>query len=193
MMNDTNFSVDIHAACKVLQQGGIILYPTDTVWGIGCDATNEDAVKKVLELKKRTEAKSLIVLLDSVAKLPYYVEDIPPIAYDLIETATEPLTVVYSKARNLATNVIAEDGSVAIRITMEAFSAQLCNRFRKPLVSTSANFSGEPAPSTFKEISPDLKQGVDYIVKYGQENCQKHKPSSIIKLGEGGLIQILRN
>jgi len=183
---------DIKKAFEVLISGGLILYPTDTIWGIGCDATNEDAVKKVYELKKRTDSKALITLLDSPAKLNYYLDDVPDLAWDLIELSDKPLTIIYDNARNVAPNLIAEDGSLAIRITKEKFSYELCKRFRKALVSTSANISGNNSPANFNEISEEIKNGVDYIVKYRQDDVSKAKASSIIKLGKTGEIKIIR-
>ncbi|GAB6007935.1 L-threonylcarbamoyladenylate synthase [Dysgonomonas reticulitermitis] len=183
---------DIKKAFDTLVAGGLILYPTDTIWGIGCDATNEDAVRRVYELKKRTDSKALITLLDSPAKLNFYIEDVPDVAWDLIELADKPLTIIYDKARNVASNLIAEDGSLAIRITKETFSQGLCNRFRKALVSTSANISGEPSPTNFSEISDEIKNSVDYIVQYRQDDTAKAKASSIIKLGKSGEIKIIR-
>lgn len=183
---------DIQKACEVLQAGGLILYPTDTIWGIGCDATNEEAVRKVYELKKRTDNKAMLVLTDSTAKLNMYVSDIPDIAWDLIDVADKPLTIIYSKAKNLATNLLGEDGSVGIRVTSEEFSYKLCERYRRPLVSTSANVSGEPSPANFSEVSETIRNGVDYIVGYRQDDTSKAKPSNIIKLGEGGVIQVIR-
>ena len=172
--------------------GGLILYPTDTIWGIGCDATNEEAVRKVYALKRRSDHKAMLLLMDSSAKLNYYVQEVPDVAWDLIELADSPLTVIYSGARNLAPNLLAEDGSVGIRITQEEFSHKLCERFRKPLVSTSANVSGAPSPANFSEISETIKSGVDYIVRYRQEDLSKAAPSHIIKLGAGGLVKIIR-
>lgn len=186
-MND-----DLKKACEVMATGGLILYPTDTIWGIGCDATNEEAVRRVYELKRRSDHKAMLVLLDSEAKLNGYVSNVPNIAWDLIEVADEPLTIIYSDAKNLAPSLVGEDGSVGIRITREAFSRQLCERFRKPVVSTSANISGEPSPASFSEISEEVKKGVDYIVEYRQDDQTKAKPSSIIKLGDGGLVQVIR-
>lgn len=183
---------DIKKACEVLRAGGLILYPTDTIWGIGCDATNEEAVKKVYELKKRSDNKAMLVLTDSPVKLETYVSEIPDIAWDLIEVADKPLTIIYSNAKNLAKNLLGEDGSVGIRVTNEEFSRKLCESFRKPLVSTSANVSGEPSPTNFSEISEEVKNGVDYIVGYRQDDMQKASPSNIIKLGAGGLVQIIR-
>ncbi len=172
--------------------GGLILYPTDTIWGIGCDATNEEAVRRVYELKRRSDHKAMLLLMDSSAKLNYYVQEVPDVAWDLIELADSPLTVIYNGARNVAPNLLAEDGSVGIRITQEEFSHKLCERFRKPLVSTSANVSGEPSPANFSEISATIKAGVDYIVRYRQDDLSKAAPSHIIKLGAGGLVKIIR-
>lgn len=183
---------DIKKAFDVLVAGGLILYPTDTIWGIGCDATNEEAVRRVYELKKRTDSKALIVMLDSTAKLNYYVEDVPDIALDLIELADKPLTIIYDGARNVAPNLLADDGSLAIRVTNEKFSQALCQRFRKALVSTSANISGEPAPANFSEISEEIKNGVDYIVNYRREDMIKTKASGIIKLGRTGEVKVIR-
>ena len=183
---------DIKKACEVMAVGGLILYPTDTIWGIGCDATNEEAVRRVYELKRRSDHKAMLLLMDSSAKLNYYVQEVPDVAWDLIELADSPLTVIYSGARNVAPNLLAEDGSVGIRITQEEFSHKLCERFRKPLVSTSANVSGEPSPANFSEISATIKAGVDYIVRYRQDDLSKAAPSHIIKLGAGGLVKIIR-
>lgn len=183
---------EIKKACEVLQKGGVILYPTDTVWGIGCDATNEEAVKRVYEIKRRADSKAMLVLVDSDVKVDFYVKDVPEVAWDLIQYATKPLTVIYDDARNLASNLIGEDGSVGIRVTSEEFSKQLCYRFRKAIVSTSANISGEPSPASFGEIQDEIKQAVDYIVEYRQDEPAGAKPSSILKLGRGGVIKIIR-
>lgn len=183
---------DIEKACEIMYNGGIILYPTDTIWGIGCDATNPEAVKRVYEIKRRTDSKALITLVDSPAKVNSYVQDMPDVAWDLIELTTKPLTIIYDKARNLAENLLAEDGSAGIRVTDEPFSKDLCFRFKKPVVSTSANISGEPSPQNFSEISDEIKSAVDYIVRYRQEEKTKASPSSIIKLGNKGEIKIIR-
>ncbi len=183
---------DLKQALEVLRNGGIILYPTDTIWGIGCDATNVDAVKRIYELKKRADSKSMLVLLDNTAKLAAFVNDIPEVAYDMAELTTKPLTIIYDDAKNLAANLIAEDGSVGIRITEEEFSKQLCARFKKPIVSTSANVSGEPSPLHFGEISDMIKEGVDYVVKFRQEETQNPASSSIIKIGKDCAIKIIR-
>ena len=175
-----------------MREGGVILYPTDTIWGIGCDATNEDAVRRVYEIKQRQDSKAMLVLVDSSVKVDFYVQDVPEVAWDLIDLADEPLTIIYSGARNLAANLLAEDGSVGIRVTNEDFSKRLCQQFRKAVVSTSANISGQPSPRNFSEISEEVKSAVDYIVGYRQEEMSNPKPSSIIKLDKGGVIKIIR-
>lgn len=183
---------DIKKALEVLKNGGIILYPTDTIWGIGCDATNEIAVAKIYKIKKREDTKSMLVLMENPALLERYVSEVPEIAWDLVEVATTPLTVIYPNAKNLAKNLVAEDGSVGIRFTKETFTMQLLQRFRRPLVSTSANISGEKSPAFFDEISEEIKSQVDYVVEYRQNDTIPSKPSSIIKLGAGGQIDIIR-
>ena len=183
---------DVKKACEVMQKGGIILYPTDTIWGIGCDATNAEAVKRVYDIKKRADSKAMLVLVDSSVKVDFYVRDVPAVAWDLIDYATKPLTIIYDGARNLAENLLAEDGSVGIRVTGEAFSKELCFRFRKAIVSTSANISGQPSPANFSEISEEIKQAVDYIVGDRQDEVGHPKPSGIIKLGKGGEVKIIR-
>lgn len=175
-----------------MREGGVILYPTDTIWGIGCDATNEDAVRRVYEIKQRQDSKAMLVLVDSSVKVDFYVRDVPEVAWDLIDLADKPLTIIYSEARNLAANLLAEDGSVGIRVTNEDFSKRLCQQFRKAIVSTSANISGQPSPKNFSEISEEVKSAVDYIVGYRQEEMSNPKPSSIIKLDKGGVIKIIR-
>ena len=175
-----------------MREGGVILYPTDTIWGIGCDATNEDAVRRVYEIKQRQDSQAMLVLVDSSVKVDFYVRDVPEVAWDLIELADKPLTIIYSGARNLAANLLAEDGSVGIRVTNEDFSKRLCQQFRKAIVSTSANISGQPSPKNFSEISEEVKSAVDYIVGYRQEEMSNPKPSSIIKLDKGGVIKIIR-
>lgn len=175
-----------------MREGGVILYPTDTIWGIGCDATNEDAVRRVYEIKQRQDSKAMLVLVDSSVKVDFYVRDVPEVAWDLIDLADKPLTIIYSGARNLAANLLAEDGSVGIRVTNEDFSKRLCQQLRKAIVSTSANISGQPSPKNFSEISEEVKSAVDYIVGYRQEEMSNPKPSSIIKLDKGGVIKIIR-
>ncbi len=191
-MNAMNFGEEIKRAKEVLIKGGVILYPTDTIWGIGCDATNPEAVRRVYEIKRRAESKALLVLVDSAAKVQYYVEEMPDIAWDLIDMAEKPLTVIYDKGRNLAPNLLAEDGSIGIRVTREAFSHGLCESFHKAIVSTSANLAGEPSPQTFAQISDEIRQAVDYIVGCRQDETEPASPSSIVKLGQGGLIKVIR-
>lgn len=175
-----------------MNEGGIILYPTDTIWGIGCDATNEEAVRRVYEIKQRSDSKALLVLVDTSVKVDFYVQDVPNVAWDLIELAEKPLTIIYSGARNLAPNLLAEDGSVGIRVTNEEFSQRLCRQFRKAIVSTSANISGQPSPANFSEISDEIKSKVDYIVGYRQDDMGHPKPSGIIKMDKNGVFKIIR-
>ena len=183
---------DLLRAVEVMQQGGIILYPTDTVWGIGCDAKNEEAVKKIYRLKHRKDSKSMLCLLDSSAKLQGYVGEVPDLALDLIEMSEEPLTIIYDGAKNIAHNLIADDGSLGIRITKESFSKALCERMHGPVVSTSANISGMPAARNFSEISQEILQGVDYVVQFRQDDRSLPSPSHIIKLSQGNLIKVIR-
>ena len=183
---------EVEKALEVVKAGGIILYPTDTIWGIGCDATNEEAVQKIMALKGRSASKSLIVLVDNDTKLASYVREIPDVAYDLIEYAENPLTIVYSNAKNLAPGVINEDGSVGIRVVKHNFCQQLIQRFRLPIVSTSANISGEPAPKNFSEVSQEIIDGVDYVVNLEQEVSEEKTPSTIMKLSPDGLFTFIR-
>lgn len=183
---------DIKKAVEVMRQGGVILYPTDTIWGIGCDATNEEAVKKVYEIKRRADSKAMICLVDTPDRVQRYVREIPAVAWDLMELAEKPLTIIFDGAKNLAPNLLAEDGSVGIRVTREEVSNQLCYRFQKPVVSTSANISGEPSAACFAEISDEIKNAVDYIMQSRQKETRKCQSSSIIKLGVDGEVQIIR-
>lgn len=189
---EMDFSSEIKHTIEVLRAGGVILYPTDTVWGLGCDATNEAAVKRIYEIKKRSDAKSMLVLVDSMVRVQPYIDEVPDIAWDLTDLAEKPLTVIYPGARNLAKNLVAEDNSIGIRITKEQFSKALCERFRKPIVSSSANISGEPTPRNFAEISEEVKSAVDYVVRFRQEETKLPAPSSIIKLDKGNLFKIIR-
>jgi L-threonylcarbamoyladenylate synthase len=183
---------EINKAFEVLKAGGLILYPTDTIWGIGCDATNEGSVDRIFKLKGRSEEKSLIILLDTDSKLQSYVKEVPDIAYDLIEYAENPLTIIYSGAKNLAQNAIASDGSIGIRIVKHSFCEQLISRFRKPVISTSANLSGQPAPASFREINEEIIQGVDHVVNLEQDDYSMKKPSTIMKLESGGRFSFIR-
>jgi L-threonylcarbamoyladenylate synthase len=183
---------EVNKALRIIQEGGIILYPTDTIWGIGCDATNAEAVKRIFDLKQRDEAKSMIILLDNDSKLPAYVQDIPDVAYDLFEYAENPLTLILSKAKNLAPNIIADDGSIGIRIVKHTFCEQLIQRLRKPLVSTSANISGEASPKNFNQISQAIIEGVDYVVNLEQDTLTEKQPSTIMKLETDGRFSFIR-
>lgn len=190
--SESVFRDDIREAVRVMQSGGVILYPTDTIWGIGCDACNENAVRRVFEIKRRAEAKSVISLVDSEVKVEFYVRSVPDVAWQLWECSDEPLTLVLDGARNLASGVIASDGSVALRVTREAFSRQLCMRMKRAIVSTSANIAGEPAPRCFSEISPEILQAVDYVCLSRRDEAPRQTPSHIIKIGPTGEVKIIR-
>lgn len=192
IMTQKEIAEDIQKAVETLRSGGLILYPTDTIWGIGCDAGNSKAVERVYQLKRRADSKALICLVDSANRLQKYVFRVPDVAWDLIEYATKPLTLILDEACNLAPQLIAEDGSVGLRVTQERISHELCYRFQKAVVSTSANISGEPSPANFTEISPEIIAGVDYVMKSRQNDLSKATPSQIIKLGLDGRVQIIR-
>ena len=183
---------DIVQCLKTLSAGGLILYPTDTVWGIGCDATNADAIKKVYQLKQRDDSKAMIVLIDSADHLDHYVVDVPMIARELIDVAVKPLTIIYEGAYNLAPNVLGDQDSVGIRIPNDEFCHRLCERFGKPIVSTSANVSGHPTAKTFADIDTSIVQGVDYAVQYRRDDTSRHQPSNIILLSRDGTFKIIR-
>ena len=199
---------DLEEAVRVLRAGGVIVYPTDTVWGIGCDATNEEAVRRVYALKRRADSKSMLVLLDAPGKLQGYVEEVPEMAWELLECTAplqlplqggrentesiRPLTIIYPRGKNLAKSLLAEDGSVGIRITREPFSKALCERLRRPIVSTSANISGEPAAKTFRQISEEVLEQADYVCLYRRDDEEEKAPSSIIKVGLHNEIEIIR-
>ena len=183
---------DIKKAIEVMRKGGIILYPTDTVWGIGCDATNAEAVAKVYALKRRDDSKALICLVDSDNRLQRYVRNVPDVAWQLIEAVEKPTTLILDGAVNLAPNLIAEDGSIGIRITKEPFSHELCYRFQKAIVSTSANVSGEPAAQNYRDISQEILDGVDYVCESRRQEHKPHNPSSIIKLAADGEVKVIR-
>ena len=187
---------DIRQAIETMRKGGVILYPTDTVWGIGCDATNVDAVKRVYAIKQRDDSKALICLVDSDARMQRYFRNVPDVAWQLIDSMKEsdakPTTLILDGAINLAENLIAEDGSVGIRITNEPFSKELCYRFQKAIVSTSANISGEPAAQNYCDIDPRIIEAVDYVCWSRRQEHKPHTPSSIIKLKENGEVMIIR-
>lgn len=183
---------EVAKALKVIQEGGIILYPTDTIWGIGCDAGNTEAVKKIFQLKQRDEAKSMIILLDSDHKLESYINEVPSIAYDLIEYAENPLTLVMPGAKNVSPTLIAADGSLGVRVAKHDFCQQLIQRLRKPLVSTSANVSGRPSPQYFSQVDQEIIDGVDYVVDLEQHDKEIKNPSTIMRLQPDGRFEFLR-
>ena len=183
---------DIAEAVRVMRAGGVILYPTDTVWGIGCDATNAEAVAKVYAIKKRAESKAMICLVDSDNRIQRYVRNIPEVAWDVMTMSEKPTTVILDGADGLAENLIAEDGSIAVRITQEPFSKTLCFRMQKPIVSTSANISGQPAAQNYCDIAPELLEAVDYVCWTRRQEHKPHQPSSIIRLRQDGEVTIIR-
>lgn len=187
-----DFKEDLNNALKVLYEGGVILYPTDTIWGLGCDATSREAVENIFRIKKRSEGQSLIILVNSLTMLERYVSQVPETAYNIIEVTDKPITLIYPAGKNLAPGVCAEDGSIGIRVCSEAFCNELIGRFRKPVVSTSANISNKPSPSNFSEIDDSIIRSADYVVKYRQEDTAKYPPSSIIRLENNGTIKIIR-
>lgn len=185
---------DLHQALTVLRGGGVILYPTDTVWGIGCDATNAVAVARVYEIKRRVDSKAMLVLLDGAGKLQGYMDKVPDTAWVLLEAneGQRPMTIIYPNAKNLAPNLLAEDGSVGIRITQEPFTKALCEQLHRPIVSTSANFSGEATAKIFREIVPELLEAVDYVCMFRRDDTTIYQPSSIIKIDNKERITIIR-
>lgn len=187
-----NFRKDLENAASCLHAGGLILYPTDTIWGIGCDATNSDAVKRIYKLKQRDDSKSMLVLVNDEEALKNLVKEIPGEAKRLINESLSPLTVIYDNPEGVSQELVADDGSLGIRITKEKFSNELCKNFGKPIVSTSANISGEVSPSNFIHISQYIKDGVDYIVEYGRNDQTVKSPSSIIKVTKEGGIKVIR-
>ena len=191
-MLNNQYTKDIAEAVKVMRSGGVILYPTDTVWGIGCDATNAEAVAKIYAIKKRAESKAMICLVDSDNRIQRYVRNVPEVAWDVMTMSEKPTTVILDGADGLAKNLIAEDGSIAMRITQEPFSKELCYRMQKPIVSTSANISGEPAAQNYCDISEEIRNAVDYICTSRRQEHQPHKPSSIIRIRQNGEFEIIR-
>ena len=191
-MENQQYEKDVRNAVEVMRKGGVILYPTDTIWGIGCDATNPEAVKKVFEIKQREDSKALICLVDSEARLQRYVRDVPNVAWDIIELSTKPVTIILDGATNLAHNVMAEDGSVAMRVTKEPFSNLLCYRFQKAIVSTSANISGQPPAANYRDIAPELLEAVDYVCTSRRQEKKPHTPSGIIRFKPNGEVEVVR-
>ncbi len=184
---------DVRRCAATLRNGGILVYPTDTIWGIGCDATNSEAVRRIYSLKKRSDSKAMIILVDSIEMLERYVEEVPEVAHQLIEAAISPLTVIYDKGIGLAPELLADDGSVGIRVTSDPFCQTLCRTLRHPIVSTSANISGSPAARFYSEISDDILSGADCVAQWRRNDHSASAPSSVIKLSAGGEIKILRN
>lgn len=186
------FDEDIKECLITLNKGGIILYPTDTIWGIGCDATNLSAVEKIFKIKSRNDSKSLLILVNGEQMLERYVRDIPEIVFELTSVSDNPLTIIYPNGKNLAPGVCSADGSVGIRICRDEFCHELITRFRKPIVSSSANFSGKPSPENFSDIEMSLISSVDFVVKYHQDDRQKHSASPVIKIEQDGTFKIIR-
>jgi len=191
-MRKSQFHEDLKNALEVLQQGGVILYPTDTIWGIGCDATNPDAIEKVYRIKARDPQKSMLILVDYPARVERYVDEMPDIAWDLMEVTDKPLTLIYPNAIHLPDNLLNADGSIGIRVTEEKFSQQLITRFKRPVVSTSANYSSQPYPQKFEDIDKGIIESVDYVVQYRQNERKVTSPSGIIKLGPSGEVKVIR-
>lgn len=183
--------MDLSKAIEALRDGQTILYPSDTIWGIGCDATNEEACQKISELKGRGDGKSFILLVDNFSMLEYYIPDFPEVCYDLVDLATKPLTIVYPNAKKLAPSVLAEDGSVGIRVTTDPICLKLIRGMRKPLVSTSANLSGSPSPTRFDNVQSEIINGVDVIIEERIDE-KMTTPSQIIKIGVGGDVKVIR-
>jgi L-threonylcarbamoyladenylate synthase len=187
-----DFKEDLKNSLRVLREGGIILYPTDTLWGLGCDATNSSAVQKIFRIKSRDESRSLIILVNGLSMLERYVKEVPEPVYNLLSVSDSPLTIIYPEGRSLAEGVCAEDGSVGIRICNDEFCIELIDRFRKPVISTSANLTGKPSPSSFSEIDENIIRSADYTVKYRQGDRQKYSASPVIKVERNGVFKILR-
>ncbi len=192
MSTAESYSEDIRNAVATLRRGGVIVYPTDTIWGIGCDARNSEAVRRVFAIKKRAEAKALITLVDSLSALDRIVDEVPEVAEQLIEAAVEPVTIIYDKGVGVAPELLAEDGSIGVRLTREEFSAQLCRAMRGPVVSTSANISGQDSPRNFDEYGADILAAADYVCTSRRAENMNAKPSTVIKISAGGLFKILR-
>ncbi len=183
---------DVREAVRVMKEGGVILYPTDTIWGIGCDARNAAAVQRVYDIKHRADSKALICLVDNEVRLEQCVENVPEVAWELIDCAESPLTIIYDHGRDLAPNLLAEDGSIGVRLTRELFSMLLCQHMRGPVVSTSANISGQPSPRTFRDIDPALIEAVDYVCLSRRREREPAQPSHIIKLTDSAQVTIIR-
>lgn len=192
MTQTIDFDNDIDRAVDVMRRGGVILYPTDTVWGIGCDATRHDAISRIYSIKQRADSKALITLLGRIDDIDRYVDDAPAVALEMARLAVNPLTIVYDHPVGVDPSLLAPDGSLAIRVTSERYSAALCRRLRRPVVSTSANISGNPSPATFADIDPDIINAVDYVAFYRRDDATPARPSSVVKIGNDSTVKILR-
>ena len=184
---------DVDRACKVMQEGGIVVYPTDTIWGIGCDATNADAVARVYEIKRRADHKALITLVPDAGWVERYVEEVPDVAWELLDVAVDPMTIVYDRGKNVATNLMGRRRQHRVESDFGVLLEELCRRLRKPVVSSSANVSGDPSPMCFAEISKEILDAADYVAMYRRDDKGGIKASTVIRLGAGGLIKILRS
>ncbi|MDO4319355.1 MAG: L-threonylcarbamoyladenylate synthase [Bacteroidales bacterium] len=191
-MIETDYRDDITRAVETLRRGGVIVYPTDTIWGIGCDARNSEAVRRIYAIKRRDDSKALITLVDSLAGLERIVDEVPEVAEQLIDVSVDPVTIIYDRGRNVAPELLAADGSIGVRVTREAFSAALCRAFRGPIVSTSANVSAQPSPMDFCSIAPEILDAADYVCTSRRDEPAATKASSVIKISSGGLFKILR-
>lgn len=189
---DPSLRADIEKAVETMRRGGVILYPTDTIWGLGCDACNGDAIKRIYDIKQRDDSKALITLVPEASWLERYVDDVPDVALELVNVAVDPLTIVYDRGINVSERLLAPDGSIGIRVTRELYSSWLCRLLRRPVVSTSANRSGNKAPSIYSLIPDEIKQAVDYIAEWRRDDNKPSKPSGVIKVGAGGTFKILR-
>ncbi|MCD8302538.1 MAG: threonylcarbamoyl-AMP synthase [Prevotellaceae bacterium] len=187
-----NCDIDIRNAVETMRRGGVILYPTDTVWGIGCDATNEEAVRRIYQIKRRDDSKAMLCLVDSPDRLQRYFRQLPEVAWDVMDCAVEPLTLILPGVSGVAPSLIAEDGSLGVRVTRDEFSRQICYRLQRPVVSTSANISGCPSPACFREIAQEIIGQMDYVVQFRRGDTSKHKPSGIVKLGADGTVKVIR-
>jgi L-threonylcarbamoyladenylate synthase len=190
--NSEIFSDDIKSCLETLRQGGLIVYPTDTIWGIGCDATNDAAVEKIFTLKNRSESKNLITLVCDEAMLNRCVQHVPTVAWDIIEYSEKPVTIIYEKISRISEKAIADDGTAAIRLVKDPFCKMLIHKFGKPIISTSANLSNMPSPAVFNDIEDSILTGVDYVVKFRQQETAKHTPSSIIRILNNGEVKVIR-
>ncbi len=192
MQKNNNYQDDIRNCLRTLEQGGIIVYPTDTIWGVGCDATNHEAVKKIFAIKQRQEKKSMLVLVDDFERINDHVDKLPDVAESLATLSDRPVTIIYDNAINLAPNLVADDKTIGIRVAKDDFCEELIRRFRRPIVSTSANIAGEPFPRCYDDISREILDAADFVVGYRQDEISGAVPSSIIRLGSGGQVKIIR-